>query len=396
VAEEFQVADYRYDLPRELIAQHPLPERDAARLLVLDRRTGAMDHRLVRELTALLRPGDLVIFNQSRVIPARLFGYRQATGGQWEGLFLREHPDGVWELLSQTRGYLRPGEFIRINPLVPAHSPGGRGSSAAPKCLLLEVVGRTPEHHLLVLPREIAPSPEPSPPKGEEVAVTGPSPLTAMPRHAPARGEGVLALLERFGHVPIPPYIRKGVAEPDDRERYQTVFAKDSGSVAAPTAGLHFTPALLQRLRDAGVELACVTLHVGLGTFQPLQEEHLRTDQLHEERWQVPAETATAWENCRARGGRIIAVGTTTARTLESACQDGKVQAGAGVTRLFIHPPYQFKTMDGLMTNFHLPESSLLMLVCAFAGRERVLSAYAEAARLRYRFYSYGDAMLIL
>lgn len=365
MAEELQVADYSFPLPKELIAQEPLPERDAARLMVLDRAHGAVSHRQVRDLPELVRPGDLLVLNQSRVLPARLFGVRAATGGKWEGLFLHAPQPGVWALLSQTRGYLKEGETILVSAPGPQTVDELRRSreNDSPAALRLTVLGRTPERHLLVRP-----------------ASEGPAET----------------LLERFGHVPLPPYIRKGMDGPKDRERYQTVFAQAAGSVAAPTAGLHFTSVLLKRLEAAGVALAFVTLHVGLGTFLPLEPEQLRSGLLHEERWSVPPATARAWAECRQRGGRVIAVGTTSVRTMESAWRGGAVREGAGTTRLFIRPPYAFRSVDGLMTNFHLPESSLLMLVSAFVGRERILAAYAEAVRERYRFFSYGDAMLAM
>lgn len=346
MAEELQIADYDFHLPPDRIAQWPLAERDAARLMLLPRAQGEPRHLLIRDLPTLLRPGDLLIFNQSKVVPARLLGVRVATGGRWEGLFLREAEAGLWEMFSQTRGRLREGETLAVGEL------------------RLTVAGRTDAGHLLVRPSE------------------------AGPPHA---------LLQRFGQVPLPPYIRKGLASEADRDRYQTVYAKVPGSVAAPTAGLHFTPALLARLSEHEIATAFLTLHVGPGTFQPPTAEQVAAGRLHGEPWEVPQETEEAWHRCRQRGGRVIAVGTTSARTLESACDaTGQLRAGSGTTHLFLRPPDAFRTLDGLLTNFHLPRSSLLMLVACLTGRERLLAAYREAISASYRFYSYGDAMLVL
>jgi S-adenosylmethionine:tRNA ribosyltransferase-isomerase len=354
VAEELQISDYDFDLPKELIAQEPCPARDRARLLVLDRRTGGLAHRHVCDLPDLLRPGDLLVLNDTRVIPARLFGRREKTAGQWEGLFLRHTDNGLWEMLGQTRGRLEVGECIEIEP------PPWSGVEGA---LRLTLAARTPERHFLFAP---------SLPDAPEV------------------------LLERFGHVPIPPYIRKGADRPEDRERYQTVFARHAGSVAAPTAGLHFTPELLGRLTERGVALAYVTLHVGLGTFLPLSDESLAARRLHTEWATLPGATVAAVTACRRAGGRVVAVGTTTVRTLETVAESGPLRTWSGTTNLFIYPPFPFAVVDALVTNFHLPRSSLLMLVSAFAGRESIRRAYAEAVAQRYRFFSYGDAMLIL
>jgi len=334
---------FDYDLPDELIAQTPAARRDAARLLVVHRRTGEFTHRTVADLPELLSPGDLLVLNDTKVLPARLIGTREATGGRWGGLFLREPEPGVWELMAKTRGYVRRGEAVAVMP--------------GPLKLIL--VGRTPDKHWLVRP-------EP------------PGPV-----------EDVLA---KHGRVPLPPYIRKGVAKSGDDERYQTVYAAAPGSVAAPTAGLHFTPELLAAVEAKGIGTARVTLHVGLGTFAPIKTADPTKHAIHSEWCEVPATTADRVTETKRRGGRVIAVGTTTTRTLETAGG----QPFRGESSLFIHPPFDFRVIGGLMTNFHLPRTTLLLLVQAFAGSDLLKRAYQEAIRGRYRFYSYGDAMLIL
>lgn len=335
-----------YDLPPHLIAQEPAPDRDAARLLVLDRATGALAHRHFRDLPELLSPGDLLVLNDTRVLPARLVGRRERTGGKWEGLFLRETAEGMWELLAQTRGRPQEGEVLAIDP-----GP-----------LRLTLRGRAGGHWLA----------------------------------EPAPAGRAADLLAASGRVPLPPYIRKGIGGEADRERYQTVYARADGSVAAPTAGLHFTPALFDRLRDRGIEQAMVTLHVGLGTFEPIKAEDPSRHRMHAEWGEVPAGTVAAIRACKARGGRVIAVGTTATRALESAALNGELVPWRGETDIFIRPPYRFRVLDGLVTNFHLPRTTLLLLVAALAGADMVRAAYAEAVRREYRFYSYGDAMLIL
>jgi S-adenosylmethionine:tRNA ribosyltransferase-isomerase len=341
-----RIEDFDYDLPQELIAQEALPQRDQARLLVLRRRAGTLAHQHVFDLPALLEPGDLLVFNDTRVLPARLVGRRARTQGRWEGLFVREHPEGTWELLCQTRGRLVIGETLLV-------AEGG---------LRLVLVGKTPEGRWLARP---------------------------SPAGSPAE------LLGAFGQVPLPPYIRKGRAAEPDRERYQTVFARRPGAVAAPTAGLHFTPALLEELGRKGIRQAFVTLHVGPGTFRPVQVEDVRQHHMEPEWAELPSATAEAIAQTRARGKRVVAVGTTSVRVLETA---GRLGAGpwSGLTDLTIVPPYDFRVVDALLTNFHLPRSSLLLLVTAFAGLDAVRAAYATAVEQRYRFYSYGDAMLIV
>jgi S-adenosylmethionine:tRNA ribosyltransferase-isomerase len=336
-----------YDLPPHLIAQEPAAQRDRARLLVLHRSEGSLSHHIFADLPELLKPGDLLILNDTRVLPARLYGRRAQSGGKWEGLVLRELPGGAWELLCQTRGRLVPGETIRIEP-----GP-----------LELRLLEKTPAGHWLA------------------------QPLTPG---------SMVELLERHGHTPLPFYIRKGHDRADDRSRYQTVFAGVPGAVAAPTAGLHFTPRLFERLAVRGIERAFVTLHVGLGTFQPIQTEDFTKHRMHREWGSLPEETVRAIADCRARGGRVVAVGTTSVRVLETVAASGSLRAWSGETDLFIYPPYEFRAVDALITNFHLPRSTLLLLVAAFAGLEPIRRAYRTAIEEGYRFYSYGDAMLIL
>jgi len=332
-----------YQLPGHLIAQFPTQRRDAARLMVLDRATRAIQHRTFADLPALLQPGDILVLNNTRVLPARLLGRRARTGGKWEGLYLRTLPDGDWELLCQTRGRLEVGELIEVDSLP------------------LRLTGRRDGHWL------------------------------ARPE---SPGDAV-ALLEQHGQIPLPPYIRKGQAETTDRERYQTVYAELAGSVAAPTAGLHFTPELLARLNERGIGCAFVTLHVGIGTFQPIKTDDIESHIMHHEWGELPAETADAITACRARGGRVVAVGTTTVRVLETVASLGPLTAWRGETNLFIRPPYTFRAIDALITNFHLPRSTLLLLVGAFVGLDTLLAAYQSAIEKEYRFFSYGDAMLI-
>jgi S-adenosylmethionine:tRNA ribosyltransferase-isomerase len=342
------IADFDYELPPELIAQEPLPERDASRLLVLDRQSGETSHRAFAELPDLLAAGDLLVVNRSRVIPARLLG-RRASGGEAEILLVRDRGEGRWEAMVRPGRHLRPGQRVTIDDDL----------SVMVESEALDESGR---RHVRLL----------------------------------SKRRDIDAAVERSGHTPLPPYIRRP-DRPADRERYQTVYARESGSVAAPTAGLHFTAPLLARLEGRGVERAEVVLHVGPGTFQPLKVARVEDHRVGAEPYTVPPETAAAVGKTRVRGGRVVAVGTTTVRTLESAtASDGTVAAGQGETGLVIVPGHRFRAVDVLLTNFHLPRSSLLVLVAAFAGREAVLRAYAEAVRLRYRFYSYGDAMLII
>lgn len=347
------LSSYDYQLPANLIARQPAPTRDAARLLYLSRAAETIAHRTVREFPELLRPGDLLVLNETRVIPARLMGFRTATRGRWEGLFLGSEPDGTWRIIGQTRGRLRPGESLTISA---SEATASHGS------LTLELVERRDEGEWLARPQS---------------------------------KRGTLDLLVEFGTVPLPPYIERDRPTAADRERYQTVYASRPGAVAAPTAGLHFTPELLQACQDRGAAIATVTLHVGLGTFRPVTADRLSEHRMHSEWCEVTDETAATVRKVRSAGGRVVAVGTTTVRTLETAGLSGEVRAWRGETDLFIRPPYTFRAVDAVLTNFHLPRSTLLVLISTFAGRELVRRAYAEAIAERYRFYSYGDAMFI-
>jgi S-adenosylmethionine:tRNA ribosyltransferase-isomerase len=346
-------AFWDYFLPPHLIAQQPCGQRDQSRLLVVRRDISRLEHHVFHELPDLLAPGDLLVLNDTRVVPARLLGHRARTGGKWEGLFLREAEDGTWELLCQTRGRLTEGEVINID--------------SGP--LSLQLVAKTPEGHWRA--------------------------RSQMPGT-------VLELLGRHGQVPLPPYIRKGRAAAEDQERYQTVFARRAGAVAAPTAGLHFTPQVFERLQARGILHAFVTLHVGLGTFAPIQVDDVTKHRMHREWGEFSAETAAAITACKERGRRVVAVGTTSVRVLETAAQasgerePSGIQPWSGETDLFIYPPYEFRAVDALVTNFHLPRSTLLLLVSAFAGVDLMERAYKTAIDEEYRFYSYGDAMLIV
>jgi S-adenosylmethionine:tRNA ribosyltransferase-isomerase len=356
VPADYALSAYDFDLPADRIAQAPLAERDASRLLVLDRSTGALAHSTFSALPELLHPGDLLVTNRSRVFPARLLG-RRPGGGAAELLLVRRLEPGLWEAMVRPGRRLRPGVVVEIGPGVRAQIEG---------------------------PGVRAPSP---------VADVAPSALRRVRLVFDELSEE--AALERHGHVPLPPYIRRADA-PSDRARYQTVYAREGGSVAAPTAGLHVTRALLERLEERGIERVELVLHVGPGTFRPVEVEDVRAHSVLPERYDIPEATAGAVDRARAEGRRVIAVGTTATRALESALgPEGRLRAGEGETSLVIVPGFPFRAVDGLVTNFHLPRSSLLLLVGAFGGRERVLQAYAEAVRQGYRFYSYGDAMLL-
>jgi len=348
------LCDYDYSLPDELIATEPLPRRDQSRMLIVGRQTGDLAHRGIVDLPRLLAPGDCLILNDTRVLPARLIGFRTATGGKWEGLYLGATPEGHWRLIGHSRGRLRPGEKLTITPV---HNPDDRD-----------------ELHLLLLEQES---------DGGWIA-------------QPESDGSPHELLERFGTVPLPPYIKRAHATQNDRLRYQTVYARHPGAVAAPTAGLHLTPFLLDECRQRGIKTGFVTLHVGIGTFRPIAVEDLRQHRMHSEWCHVPQQTADLIVDTKQNGGRVVAVGTTTVRTLESAARFGSATAWEGETDLFIRPPYDFGIVDALLTNFHLPKSTLLVMVSALASRELIREAYEQAVKERYRFYSYGDAMLIL
>jgi S-adenosylmethionine:tRNA ribosyltransferase-isomerase len=337
---------FDFDLPDDLIAQHPVEPRDRARLMVVHRQTASWEHRRFAEMPELLEPGDVLVRNNTRVVPARLVGHREATGGKWEGLFLRSWPDGSWEVLATTRGRPAPGERVIV----------GEG-------LRLTLLARHDGGRWVVRPESAG---------------------------------AAETLLEQHGRVPLPPYIRKGREGPGDRPRYQTLYAQVPGAVAAPTAGLHFTAELFDRLAARGVGVVDLTLHVGLGTFRPIEAERIEDHVLHAERAELSARAAETLNRRRQEGGRVVAVGTTSARVLETASATGTVAPFQGETALYLRPGHEFRGVDALITNFHLPRSSLLVLVSALAGPALIRAAYAEAIRQGYRFYSYGDAMLIL
>ncbi|MFK8113168.1 MAG: tRNA preQ1(34) S-adenosylmethionine ribosyltransferase-isomerase QueA [Rubripirellula sp.] len=364
---------YDYDLPRELIAQDPLATRSDARLMLINRETGEIDHYHIRDLPEILNPGDTMVMNNSRVVPARLMGYRTNTQGRWQGLFLRADPEnGIWEVLTKTRGTLQAGETITVQ------------DRDARDGMQLVVVSRTEGGNLLVKPQL-------------------PENYVPLARDGGSGADFDLAdpvqWLNRYGRVPLPPYIRDGQMVDADVSHYQTVFAKEPGSVAAPTAGLHFTEPLLGKIRAAGIATGEVTLHVGIGTFRPIQVDQLADHSMHHEWGSIDAGAVELINARRAAGGRCIAVGTTSVRVLESAAANTAGESLAtwtGETDLFIRPPYKFAAVDALLTNFHLPRSSLLVLVSAFATRELAMEAYRVAVEQEYRFYSYGDAMLIV
>ena len=339
-----KTSDYKYDLPKELIAQDPLADRSSSRLMVLDRKTGQVSHKIFRDIVSYLHPGDCLVINDTKVIPARLIGAREGTGGKVEIFLLKRKENDIWETLVRPGKKCRPGAQVVF----------GDGELEAE---ILEVL---PDGNRLV--------------KFDY--------------------EGIFEeVLDRLGQMPLPPYITHKLK---DRNRYQTVYAKYDGSAAAPTAGLHFTKELLAKIEEKGVRIARVTLHVGLGTFRPVKVENVLEHHMHSEYYHVTQEAADLINETKKKGGRIISVGTTSTRTLESVADEkGLVHPGSGDTDIFIYPGYQFKAIDCLITNFHLPESTLLMLVSALAGRDHILSAYKEAVRERYRFFSFGDAMFI-
>lgn len=338
---ELKKSDFYFDLPEELIAQDPLEDRSSSRLLVVDKNTGKTQHRIFKDIIEYLKPGDCLVLNNTKVIPARLYGEREGTGGQVEVLLLKRNEGDVWETL------VRPGK--KCKPSQKLVFGGGK--------LHAEVLETVDDGNRLIK----------------------------------FFYEGIWEeVLDSLGEMPLPPYITHKLK---DKNRYQTVYAKYDGSAAAPTAGLHFTPELLKKIEEKGIKLAYVTLHVGLGTFRPVKEENILDHHMHTEMYQVTKEAADIINDTKKSGGRVICVGTTSCRTIESAAdENGCVKPGSGDTDIFIYPGYRFKALDCLITNFHLPESTLLMLVSALAGRENVLAAYEEAIRERYRFFSFGDA----
>ncbi len=355
-----RTADFDFELPPELIAQRPAPRRDESRLLVLNRAGGRIEHRRFRDLLEFLLTGDVLVLNNSRVIPARLRGVNARTGGQFEILLLEENATNDWWAM------VRPAKRARVGAQIALHDPMGNRPGISANVLEINDEG------------------------DRRLKFSGTPDI---------RGQ-----LERLGETPLPPYIHRDRELPEDRERYQTVFAGNSGSVAAPTAGLHFTPELLDQIRGRGVQVCFVTLHVGSGTFLPVKTETVAAHKMHQERFEIGGDTARVLNDAKSSGRRLIAVGTTTVRVLENvaAQNQGKIVENAGKTGVFIYPPFRFQMVDALLTNFHLPRSTLLMLASALAapgekcGREMILAAYTEAIRERYRFYSYGDAMLIL
>jgi S-adenosylmethionine:tRNA ribosyltransferase-isomerase len=348
--------DYDYHLPADLVATRPLDRRDASRLLVVRRDAGRWEHRRVAELPKLLWPGDSLVLNDTQVLPARIVGRRTATGGRWEGLFLGTNADGTWNVIGQTRGRLHAGESVTLAPVHPELAPTGAE-------LVFELL---------------------------ELGTGG------VWRVRPSADEPPPDVLARFGTMPLPPYIGRDVADAADWERYQTVYASRPGAVAAPTAGLHLTPELLAECELRGIGRATVTLHVGIGTFRPIQVENLDEHRMHAEWCELSPPVAEQLRTTRQSGSRVVAVGTTTVRTLETAAASGEIQPFCGETDVFLRPGVAFRGVDAMLTNFHLPRSSLLVLVAAFAGLDLTRAAYAEAVRERYRFYSYGDAMLIV
>ncbi len=342
--EELLKSDFYFELPEELIAQDPLADRSGSRMLMLDKTDGRIEHHIFKEIVDYLRPGDCLVLNNTKVLPARLSGRRENTGGAIEVLLLKRKGDDVWETLVKPGRKAKPGTRILF----------GDG------CLQAEVLDVVEDGNRLIR----------------------------------FSYEGIFEeVLDRLGEMPLPPYITHKL---QDKNRYQTVYARYEGSAAAPTAGLHFTKELLQKIADKGVDIAYVTLHVGLGTFRPVKADNILEHHMHAEYYQVTEEAAGKINRAKASGGRVICVGTTSCRTVESAAgDDGTLKAGCGNTEIFIYPGYRFKVLDCLITNFHLPESTLVMLVSALAGREHVLHAYEEAIRLKYRFFSFGDAMFI-
>lgn len=340
-----KTSDFYYDLPEELIAQDPLEDRTASRLLVLDRKTGAVKHKIFSDVIDYLNKGDCLVINNTRVIPARLIGEKEGTGGKVEVLLLKRRANDVWETLVKPGKKLKPGAKITF----------GDGRLRAEVLEVVEEGNRLVKFYY----------------------------------------EGIFEeILDSLGEMPLPPYITHKL---EDKEMYQTVYAKFDGSAAAPTAGLHFTKELLNKIEEKGIKIASITLHVGLGTFRPVKVDDVNNHHMHTEWYEVNAEAAEIINETKRNGGRVICVGTTSCRTIESvADENGYMKAKTGETDIFIYPGYKFKVMDGLITNFHLPESTLVMLVSAFAGKENVLSAYETAVKERYRFFSFGDAMILI
>ncbi|PQO37961.1 tRNA preQ1(34) S-adenosylmethionine ribosyltransferase-isomerase QueA [Blastopirellula marina] len=345
------IDQYDYHLPSDLIAQQPLEKRTDSRLLVVNRQTQEISHQHIRDLPELLGAGDCLVLNNTKVVPARLMGRRSMTGGRWQGLFIETDANGNWLILAKTRGKIQPGERVVLE------------NREAREDIELELLANL---------------------GGGQWAVK------------PLSEESPFDILERVGRVPLPHYIRGGEMMPEDWKQYQTVFAENPGAVAAPTAGLHFTHELLNKMAAKGVERQFVTLHVGMGTFRPIGVDDIEQHEMHYEFGEITQETVDKLAAVKASGGRLVSVGTTATRVLETAAADGELKPWSGKTNLFIRPPYEFKAVDVLLTNFHLPKSTLLILVRTFGGDDLIRRAYREAIKEEYRFYSYGDAMLIL
>ena len=337
---------FDYELPEELIAQFPLSNRDESRLMVLNKETEDIKHHVFSQLPEFLNPGDLLVLNNTKVIPARLIGKKEQSSGNVEILLLSLRPDGLWEALVKRSSRIKNGTKVIF----------GNGR------LVARILDKTEAQGRLI--------------RFES-------------------NDNVRKLIEELGRPPLPPYIKRE-PQSDDKERYQTIYAKEDGAVAAPTAGLHFTDSLFEKLKSRGVNTVELTLHVGLGTFQPVKVENIEEHKMHSESYNLSENVAKQINDTKSNGGRIIAIGTTSVRTLEASADDGKVIPNSGSTNIFIYPGYRFQIVDGMITNFHLPKSTLLMLVCAFAGKHLVMKAYHDAVKEKYRFFSYGDAMLIL
>ncbi len=387
-----KTSDFYYDLPEELIAQDPLEDRSGSRLLFLDKETGRTEHHIFRDVLDYLKPGDCLVINDTKVIPARLIGEKEGTGAKIEVLLLKRGENDVWETLVKPGRKAKPGTRIRV---IPARLIGEKEGTGAKIEVLLLKRGENDVWETLVKPgRKAKPGTRISFGSGllvgEVVDV-----VEEGNRLIRFEYKGIFeGILDQLGQMPLPPYITHQL---EDRSRYNTVYAAHEGSAAAPTAGLHFTPELLKEIQERGVDIARVTLHVGLGTFRPVKVEDVTEHHMHSEFYMVDAEAAEKINKAKAQGGRVICVGTTSCRTIESAAdENGHLEPCSGWTEIFIYPGYQFKILDGLITNFHLPESTLIMLVSALAGKEHVMAAYEEAVKERYRFFSFGDAMIIL
>ena len=350
------LAAWQYELPEELIASRPAPQRDESRLMVVRRRNQSIEHHQIKDLPNLLNEDDRLVFNNTKVLPARLFGFRTSTRGKWEGLFLNQESEGCWRITGQTRGRLAAGETLTLT--VAGSDPVAERYDGVE----LALREKLPDGTWLVQPQS---------------------------------SESTVDLLQQYGTLPLPPYIGRKIADDDDNVRYQTVYAKNAGAIAAPTAGLHFTPELLEECLERGIARSEVTLHVGIGTFRPVNADRLSEHEMHSEWCQLDDRTADEIKTTKQTGGNIVAVGTTSVRTLEAAAAQ-TTGPWQGDTELFIRPGFEFRSVDQLLTNFHLPGSTLIVLVAALAGYDLTMKAYREAVAERYRFYSYGDAMLIL